>query len=164
MDDIAELPVYVAPAPHPGEMDRLLDEMEAWIASTDGADSAAWRVGDFAGGAMIEFKQRAGRRPTTWTVDDLRSLLLEWFPRHAAAEDDVLREVPDGACAFLRFLASRDLLSGDPLPELERAARRWGADFLAACLDPSNWSDAKRRLVADGLYGAAARRSARRSA
>jgi hypothetical protein len=41
-------------------MHALLDEMEDFVRESYGCDSPGWRSGDFAAGALLEFKGRHG--------------------------------------------------------------------------------------------------------
>ena len=128
-------------------MDELLAEMEDFIREYHGYDSPCWRSGDFAAGALLEFKARhADGRPGNWTVADVREFMLSWFPRTVCADQDLRRDVPDCAAVFFRFMAARGSLTGDPLCELEAACRRLRGQFLSSCRDPDQWDPAKVRL------------------
>lgn len=128
-------------------MDALLDEMEDFVREHYGHDSAGWRSGDFAAGALLEFTGRHdGARIGHWTVGDVREFLLDWFPRTVWADEDLQADVPDCAVVFFRFMAARSSLSGDPLSELERACAQLRSQFLSSCRDPRQWDPAKQRL------------------
>jgi hypothetical protein len=128
-------------------MDALLDEMEDFVSEHHGPDGAAWRSGDFAAGALLEFKGRHGDgRVDHWTVDDVREFLLGWFPRTVLADEELQRDVPDCAAVFFRFMAARGSLTGDPLSELEAACAHLQSQFLNSCRDPRQWDPAKQRL------------------
>ena len=109
-------------------MDTLLDELERTLLAGRGTDDPAhdpaWRSGDLAAGAMLEFKGRYGDgRLGHWTAADVEEFLLRWFPRAVVTDEEVVHDLPECACAFLRFLDERGSLRGDPLPALERACR-----------------------------------------
>lgn len=128
-------------------MDELLEEMEDFVREYYGYDSASWRSGDFAAGALLEFKGRHGDgRISHWTVHDVREFLLDWFPRTVVADEDLRRDVPDCAAVFFRFMAARGSLTGDGLWELEAACARLRGQFLSACRDRQQWDPAKVRL------------------
>jgi hypothetical protein len=128
-------------------MDALLDEMEDFVCEHYGHDSAVWRSGDFAAGALLEFKGRHdGARLGHWTVGDVGEFLLNWFPRTVWADEDLQRDVPDCAAVFFRFMAARGSLTGDPLSELELACAQLHSQFLRSCRDPLQWGPAKQRL------------------
>ena len=128
-------------------MDELLAEMEDFVREYHGYDSASWRSGDFAAGALLEFKGRHGDgRPDNWTVADVREFMLGWFPRTVCVDEDLRRDVPDCAAVFFRFMAARGSLTGDPLCELEAACGRLRAQFLSSCRDTRRWEPAKLKL------------------
>lgn len=128
-------------------MEELLAEMEVFVGEYYGYDSASWRSGDFAAGALIEFKARHGDgRIGHWTVDDLRDFMLGWFPQTVLTDEAVRRDVPDCAAVFFRFMAARGSLTGDGLWELEAACSRLRDPFLRHCRDPRHWNASKRRL------------------
>lgn len=133
-------------------MDELLDEFERATA----ADrlSTAWRSGDLVGGAMIEFKGRfADGRVARWTVADLREFMLRWLPSTVVCDADVIADVPDCVCAFLRFLSQRGSLRGDDLDDLEAAVR------TAAGALPAHLARAARTGVAADVSDWVRRRS-----
>jgi hypothetical protein len=127
-------------------MDELLGEMEDFVCERYGHDSAVWRSGDFAAGALLEFKGRHdGAQIGHWTVGDVREFLLGWFPRTVWADEDLQRDVPD--CAAVFSLSGRARLpDGDPLGELELACAQLHSQFLRSCGDPRQWGPAKQRL------------------
>ena len=128
-------------------IDELLDEMEDFVGEHCGRDSVAWRSGDFAAGALLEFKGRhADGRVGHWTVADVRAFLLGWFPRTVLVDEELQRDVPDCAAVFFRFMAARGSLTGDPLDELEAACAHLHGQFLTSCRDPRQWDPAKQRL------------------
>lgn len=128
-------------------MDALLREMEDFVREHYGYDSASWRSGDFAAGALLEFKARHGDgRVDHWTVGDVGEFLLDWFPRTVYSDEDLQRDVPDCVAVFFRFLAARGSLTGDSLSELEAQCARLREDFLSSCRDPTLWDPAKVRL------------------
>jgi hypothetical protein len=121
--------------------------MEDFVCEHYGYDSAAWRSGDFAAGALLEFKGRRGDgRVGDWTVSDVREFLLGWFPRTVWADEQLQRDVPDCAAVFFGFLAARGSLTGDPLSELQAACTHLHSQFLSSCRDPRRWDPAKQRL------------------
>ncbi|HEX8158817.1 MAG TPA: hypothetical protein VF526_15640 [Solirubrobacteraceae bacterium] len=125
-------------------MDALLCEMEDFVREYHGYDSPSWRCGDFAAGALLEFKGRRGDgRLDHWTVEDLREFLLGWFPRTVYADEDLQRDVPDCVTVFFRFLAARGSLNGDSLDELEAACESLRGQFLSSCSDPGRWNPSK---------------------
>ena len=125
-------------------MDALLGEMEDFVREHYGHDSASWRSGDFAAGALLEFKGRHGDgRLHNWTVGDVREFLLGWFPRTVFADEDLRGDVPDCAVVFFRFMAARGSLTGDSLSALEAACTGLRDQFLSNCRDPREWDPAK---------------------
>jgi hypothetical protein len=125
-------------------MDALLCEMEDFVREHHGYDSPSWRSGDFAAGALLEFKGRHGDgRLDHWTVTDVSEFLLGWFPRTVYADEDLQRHVPDCATVFFRFLAARGSLRGDSLNELEAACESLRGQFLSSCRDRSQWDPSK---------------------
>lgn len=128
-------------------IDELLCEMEDYVREHYGYDSASWRSGDFAAGALLEYKGRHGDgRVDHWTVGDVEEFLLDWFPRTVYVDEDVQHDVPDCAAVFFRFLAARGSLTGDSPSELEAACARLRDRFLSSCRDPSQWDPGKVRL------------------
>jgi hypothetical protein len=128
-------------------MDALLDEMEEFVREHYGYNSASWRSGDFAAGALLEFKGRHGDgRLHNWTVGDVREFLLDWFPRTVLADEDLERDVPECAAVFFRFMTARGTLTGDSLSELEGECARLRGEFLSSCQDSRRWDPAKVRL------------------
>lgn len=128
-------------------MDELLGEMEDFVREYYGYDSPSWRSGDFAAGALLQFKGREPGAPIGhWTVGDVREFLLGWFPRTVLADEDLWRDVPDCAVIFFRFMAARGSLTGDGLWELEATCVRLRGQFLSNCRDPRAWDPAKLRL------------------
>jgi hypothetical protein len=146
-------------------MDELLAEMEVFVSEYYGYDSASWRSGDFAAGALIEFKARQGDGQIGhWTVEDLRHFMLGWFPRTVLTDEGVRRDVPDCAAVFFRFMAARGSLSGDGLWALEAACSRLRDPFLRSCRDPRDWNASKQSLSRIVARPGRARTSGRRPA
>lgn len=111
-------------------MDELLAELEG-VTAADVA-SSAWRSGDLVGGAMIEFKGRfADGRVGRWTAADLREFMLRWLPNTLECDADVIGDVPDCVCAFLRFLSQRGSLCGDELADLEAVVHATAVELPA---------------------------------
>ncbi len=103
-------------------MTALLAEFER--ATPEDPGNAVWRSGDLVGGAMIEFKGRyADGLLGRWTVADVREFVLTWLPGMVQTDADILADIPECMCAFLRLLSQRGSLSGDPLTALESAVR-----------------------------------------
>jgi hypothetical protein len=127
-------------------MDALLDEMEDFVGEYYGFDGASWRSGDFAAGALLEFKDRYDGRLHHWTVDDVSEFLLGWFPRTVLADEELQRDVPYCAVVFFRFMAARGSLTGDSLYDLQDACERLRGHFLSSCRDPRQWDPGKLRL------------------
>jgi len=125
-------------------MELLLDELEGYATATCPPDGAVWRSGDFVASSMLEWKGgyhdgRLGR----WTVDDLAEYMLDYFPRKVSAPAETLADAPECAIAFLRFLADRGSLSGDPLDELEAACDQLHSEFRERSASPESWGLAK---------------------
>lgn len=148
-------------------MDALLGEMEDFVCERYGCDSASWRTGDFAAGALMEFKARHGDgRLDHWTVADVRAFLLDWFPRTVQADACILQDVPECAAVFFHFMDLRGSLSGDALAELEATCLNLHDEFLASCADRTLWQPSKatiNRILAPAPADAYDARPARRS-
>jgi hypothetical protein len=108
-------------------MDRLLDEFEHEGVAGRSVDDPVWRSGDFTAGAMLEFKGRyADGRLARWTAADVEEFFLRWFAHSVIVDDEIVDDLPECASVFLRFLAERGSLRGDPLPSLEAACAAAG--------------------------------------
>lgn len=132
--------------------ERLLEQFERHLASSNRTDGPAWRSGDLVAGAMLEFKGRYGDGLlANWTTADLREFLLTWFPGIIVTDDATVADVSGSASAFLRFLDDRGDLRGDPLPALESVCDTVGAEL------PGRYAATPRRgaaaAVADALRG-----------
>lgn len=125
-------------------MTELLAEFER--ATPEDPGHGVWRSGDLVGGAMIEFKGRysdglLGR----WTVADVREFMLTWLPGMVQTDADVVADIPDCICAFLRLLSQRGSLSGDPVTELESEVRS------AAATLPERFEGVQRSGLAEDV-------------
>ncbi|WP_326821029.1 hypothetical protein [Streptosporangium sp. NBC_01756] len=73
-----------------------------------------------------------------WDARQVRRFLLEWIPRHLAAEREVLATAPESLLTLLRYLAAsglRDPRGASPA-ELEAAVAEAAAEYPAALADP----------------------------
>ncbi|GAA4186455.1 hypothetical protein GCM10022252_18470 [Streptosporangium oxazolinicum] len=83
-------------------------------------------------------RSRDGRL-ACWDARQVRRFLLEWIPRHLAAERDVLATAPESLLTLLRYLAAsglRDPRGASPA-ELEAAVAEAEAEYPAALADPT---------------------------
>ncbi|WP_433376167.1 hypothetical protein [Streptosporangium sp. CA-115845] len=78
-------------------------------------------------------------RLACWDARQVRRFLLEWIPRHLAAERDVLATAPENLLTLLRYLAASGLRDprGASLAELEAAVAEATAEYPAALADPA---------------------------
>lgn len=131
-------------------MDELLDAFER--ATPEDPTSPAWRSGDLVAGAMIEFKARyADGRLDHWTCADVSEFMLTWLPRVLVSDAELFDDVGSCVQAFLRFMASRGSLLGDPASDLAAAAA------AAAAQLPARLASVTRRGPAADLWRAVAR-------
>ncbi|WP_329092420.1 hypothetical protein [Streptosporangium sp. NBC_01469] len=83
-------------------------------------------------------RSRDGRL-ACWDARQVRRFLLEWIPRHLAADRDVLATAPESLLTFLRYLTAsglRDPRGASPA-ELEAAVAEAAAEYPAALADPA---------------------------
>lgn len=121
-EDDDELSIFDG-ALDPAELiERLCLEFEEHIREQWPSASAVRRHAGAVGGEMLRWRAATldghlGR----WEVDDLATFLIEHVSSGSGLDDDARTAAPDCALAMIRFLADRGSLSGDPLPDLERA-------------------------------------------
>ncbi|MEU4534481.1 hypothetical protein AB0G15_06430 [Streptosporangium sp. NPDC023825] len=78
-------------------------------------------------------------RLACWDARQVRRFLLEWIPRHLAAEREVLATAPESLLTLLRYLTASGLRDprGASLVELEAAVAEAAAEYPAALADPA---------------------------
>ncbi len=127
------------------ERGRLLDRFEAW-AGRHGASDDTWLAP-----MMLDYKwEDAGGELTLWTADDLRDLLLEWWPAMVAVPEEKISRVIPGARAFLLFLEDSGLLDpgGDRHGALDATLDWIAPQFDEVMRDVSRFSPAKAAVSA----------------
>jgi hypothetical protein len=142
-------------------LDALLEDFDEHVRATYGEDGPEFRAGDYVAGSMLHWKHgyRDGRLGQ-WTRADLEEYLLDHFPRKLSADHDLIACTPDCVAAFLSFLDQRELLTGDPLAELESACGELRGRFERAARDRG--STPRRGGGADRRSKRKATRAARR--
>jgi hypothetical protein len=81
-----------------------------------------------------------------WSPAQIRTLLLEWIPRRAAASADELADAPETLRTLLRYLDAEGLSDprgADLRTNLTAVDEIAGAGYLAAVSDPLGWSPGK---------------------
>jgi hypothetical protein len=164
-------PLHVDPDDQEGledALDLLLEDFEEHVRAAHREGGPVFRAGDYVAGSMLHWKH--GYRDgllCDWTCADVEEYLLDHFPRKLSAEEDLIACVPDCVAAFLGFLDERELLTGDPRPELESACRELRPAFVRAARDRGRWgpratSPPPRRSAQDRRGKRKAARAARR--
>jgi hypothetical protein len=126
---------------------RLLERFEA---TPEGADHR-W-VAD----QILGFKQGylGGDDLGRWTSDDLSEVLFELYPRKVVLEPGDNAGVIAGVAAFLRFLQTEGLWTGDESSEeLASLVEQAGARFDVAMADESRWGPGKRLFSGAAAQG-----------
>ena len=91
-----------------------------------------------------------------WRSDDIRTVLLDWFPRKVTMAEPERSSVVPTLHLLVDYLVARRLLedgSADPA-ELHRTLDQCAPEFLAAMADPSRYDVAKfwtTRMLDDGV-------------
>ena len=133
----------------------LLEEFDEHARAAHGEDGPVLRAGDYVAGSMLHFKHGyCDGRLGHWTRADLEEYLLDFFPRKLSADSDLVACTPDCVAAFLGFLDERELLTGDPLAELESACDELRPAFERAAHDRRRWGPAKAittEMLAEGV-------------
>jgi hypothetical protein len=80
---------------------------------------------------------------TRWTHEDLRTFLLDWYPRKGGSDDETLAAAPGAVVTFLRFLDQRRLLSGADIEALATTVESLRDRFEDSARDPRNWGPGK---------------------
>ena len=114
--------------------DLLIRRCLAW------ADEHGLRADEAMLATALDARHRSrDGRLAHWDARQVRRFLLEWIPRHLAAEPDVLAGAPESLLTLLRYLAASGLR--DPrsasLTELEAAVAEAAAEYPAALADPA---------------------------
>lgn len=92
--------------------------------------------------------------PLRWSPIAVEILLIDWLPRKAILEPDVIAALPDGLRAFVRFAAKRKGLPEEVFGETIEAIDRFAPEFAAAMDDEGRAGPAKEialGLRADGV-------------
>ncbi|GAA4221187.1 hypothetical protein FHR32_005337 [Streptosporangium album] len=114
--------------------DLLVRRCLAW------ADEHGMRADEAMLMAALDARHRSrDGRLAHWDARQVRRFLLEWIPRHLAAERDVLATAPESLLTLLRYLAAsglRDPRGASPA-ELEAAVAEAAAEYPAALADPA---------------------------
>jgi len=140
-------------------IEQLCRELEEHIAARWPPASPVRRHAAAVGGEM--FRSRAatgGGHLGRWEVDDLATFLIAYAASSREFGDQARAAAPDCALAVIRFLADRGSLSGDPLPDLERACAMLRAPVAGNRLR----SDATGRPRANRKAQRSARKQSRR--
>ncbi|MET8050076.1 hypothetical protein ABZU75_21005 [Streptosporangium sp. NPDC005286] len=114
--------------------DLLVRRCLAW------ADEHGVRADGAMLAAALDARHRShDGRLACWDARQVRRFLLEWIPRHLAAERDVLATAPESLLTLLRYLAAsglRDPRGASPA-ELEATVAEAAAEYPAALADPA---------------------------
>jgi hypothetical protein len=126
---------------------RLLELFEA---TPEGADHG------WVANQLLSFKQGylGGDDLGRWTSDDLSEVLFELYPRKVVLEPGDNARVIGGIAAFLRFLETEGLWTGEESSEeLASLVERGGARFDVAMADESRWGPGKRLFSGAAAQG-----------
>jgi hypothetical protein len=91
---------------------------------------------------------------TTWTGEEVRTLLFDLYPAQSTLEASDLHEVIDGFAGFLRYLGDVGLAARTDTEGLAVLVERSAEEFEAAMADESRYSAGKRLvrgMLADGV-------------
>ncbi|MEU8204701.1 hypothetical protein [Streptosporangium sp. NPDC049046] len=114
--------------------DLLVRRCLAW------ADERGTRADEAMLAAVLDARHRSrDGRLAYWDTRQVRRFLLEWIPRHLAAERETLASAPENLLTLLRYLTASGLRDprGASLAELEAAVAEAEAEFPAALADPA---------------------------
>ncbi|MEU3163073.1 hypothetical protein [Streptosporangium sp. NPDC006930] len=114
--------------------DLLVRRCLAW------ADERGTRADEAMLAAVLDARHRSrDGRLAYWDTRQVRRFLLEWIPRHLAAERETLAAAPENLLTLLRYLTASGLRDprGASLAELEAAVAEAEAEFPAALADPA---------------------------
>jgi len=106
----------------------------------DWADERGMRADEAMLAAVLDARHRSrDGRLAYWDTRQVRRFLLEWIPRHLAADRETLAGAPENLLTLLRYLTAAGLRDprGASLPELEAAVAEAVAEFPAALADPA---------------------------
>ena len=151
-------PLDVDPEDEEGLEDLLevvLEDFDEHVRAAHGEEGPVFQGGDYVAGSMLHWKHGycdgcLGR----WTRGDVEEYLLDHFPRKLTADPDLIACTPECVAAFLAFLDQRELLTGDPLAELEAACGDLRPAFERAARDRRRWGPAKTiaaEMMAEGV-------------
>lgn len=119
-----------------GGEDELLSGFEDWAASR-GID-----VDMFVVDVALDWRLEEGLDPGRWEADDIRELLLDWFPRKVTIPQPEWPEVLSTLHHWVDFLATSTELPHGPAA-LHSAIDRHAEGFLAAMGDERNFGPAQ---------------------
>jgi hypothetical protein len=91
---------------------------------------------------------------TTWTAEEVRTLLFDLYPAQSTLDASELPDVIDGFSGFLRYLGDVGLAARADVERLAVLLERSAEEFEAAMADESRYSTGKRLvmgLLADGV-------------
>ena len=136
-------------------LEVVLEDFDEHVRAAHGEEGPVFQGGDYVAGSMLHWKHGYGDgRLGRWTRADVEEYLLDFFPRKLSADPDLIACTPDCVAAFLAFLDQRELLTGDPLAELEAACRDLRPAFERTARDRDRWGPAKAitaQMLADGV-------------
>jgi hypothetical protein len=133
----------------------VLEDFDEHVRGAHGEEGPVFRAGDYVAGSMLHWKHGyCDGRLGCWTRADIEEYLLDHFPRKLTADPDLIACTTECVAAFLAFLDQRELLTGDPLAELEAACSELRPAFERAARDRRRWGPAKTiaaEMMADGV-------------
>jgi hypothetical protein len=136
-------------------LDALLEDFDEHVRAVHGEEGPVFQGGDYVAGSMLHWKHGyCDGRLAHWTRADVEEYLLDHYPRKLSADPGLIACTPDCVAAFLGYLDERELLTGDPLPELESACGELRTAFERAARDRSRWGPAKAittQMLSEGV-------------
>jgi hypothetical protein len=136
-------------------LDAALEDFDEHVRASHGEDGPVYRGGNYVAGAMLHWKHAyCDGRLAHWTRADVEEFLLDHYPRKLSAEPDLVACTPNCVSAFLGFLDQRELLTGDPLADLEAACGELRPAFERGARDRRHWGPAKTitaQMMAEGV-------------
>jgi hypothetical protein len=129
--------------------ETMVSELAAGYEASTGSD-LGWVVEQ-----ILEFRWNYfDGNLTTWTADEVRTLLFDLYPAQSTLEASDLSEVIAGFAGFLRYLGDVGLAARSDTERLAVLVERNAEDFEAAMADESRYSAGKRLVLgmrADGV-------------
>ena len=131
------------------ELDAATEELARHLVEVNEGDPVVERSGPFVAQTMCDYKWRYGdRRLGSWTTADLDEYLLDYFPRKVCADDELVRDAPPCAVAFLTMLDDHDALEGASVRSLGAHVEAITEQFRRAVSDRRRWGPAKSAMTA----------------